>query len=82
MKYISSTDARDRLSTVINTAQKEPVTIQRQDKEMAVVLSFDDYQRITEDNIEDFLDFCDSVGSEAKKQGLTEQKLKDLFSGE
>lgn len=80
MQYVSATDARNSLSKAIDMAQREPVTIQKQGREVAVVLSPQDFARITEDNRQEFLAFCDRVGQKAVAAGLDELKLAGLLA--
>lgn len=80
MKFVSATDAKQRLAAILDAAQREPVTIKRQNREVAVVLSPQDYRRLTGANIEAFQRFCDQVSGKAAKAGLTEKKLEQLFT--
>jgi prevent-host-death family protein len=80
MRYVSATDAKQRLAAILDAAQREPVTIRRQNREVAVVLSPEDYRRLTSANIEAFQRFCDQVSRRAAKAGLTENKLERLLS--
>lgn len=80
MRYISATDAKQRLATVLDAAQRGPVTIRRQNREIAVVVSKEEYDRLRALNIDEFQQFCDRVGRKAVKRGLTEKKLTKLLS--
>lgn len=80
MRYVSATDAKQRLAAILDAAQREPVTIKRQNREIAVVLSPEDYRRLTGANIEAFQRFCDQVSRQAAKAGITEKKLERLLS--
>jgi antitoxin Phd len=80
MRYVSATDAKQRLAAILDAAQREPVTIRRQNREVAVVLSPEDYRRLTGANIEAFQRFCDQVSRQAAKAGMTEKKLERLLS--
>lgn len=80
MRYVSATDAKQRLAAILDAAQREPVTIKRQNREVAVVLSPEDYRRLTGANIEAFQRFCDQVSRQAAKAGMTEKKLERLLS--
>lgn len=79
MRYVSATDAKQRLAAILDAAQREPVTIKRQNREVAVVLSPEDYRRLTGANIDAFQRFCDQVSREAAKAGMTEKKLARLL---
>ena len=79
MRYVSASDAKQRLAALIDTAQREPVTIRRQNREVAVVLSPADYRRLTRTNLEEFQRFCDRVSRAAMACGMSEEGLSDLL---
>lgn len=80
MRYVSATDAKQRLAAILDAAQREPVTIKRQNREVAVVLSPEDYRRLTGANVEAFQRFCDRVSRQAAEAGMTEKKLERLLT--
>ena len=80
MRYVSASDAKQRLAALLDAVQREPVTIRRQNREVAVVISPADYQRLRGTNIDEFQRFCDRVSADAKSRGLTEEKLDRLLS--
>ena len=43
MRYISATDAKQGFAEVLDAAQRGPVTIRRQKRDVAVVLSVAEY---------------------------------------
>jgi prevent-host-death family protein len=79
MRYVSATEAKQALAAVLDAAQREPVVIRRQQREVAVILSMQEYERLTALNIEEFQRFCDRIGEQAKERGLTEEKLSELL---
>jgi prevent-host-death family protein len=82
MRYVSATEAKQALAAVLDAAQREPVVIRRQHREVAVILSMAEYERLTGLNTEAFQRFCDRIGEEAKKRGLTEEKLTELLASD
>ncbi len=80
MRYVSASDAKQRLAALLDAVQREPVTIRRQNREVAVVISPADYQRLRGTNIDEFQRFCDRVSADARSRGLTEEKLDKLLS--
>lgn len=80
MKHVSSTEAKQRFAAVLDAAQREPVTIRRQNREVAVVLSTQEYDRLRGLNVQEFENFCDAVAERAKGRGLNEQTLDTLLA--
>lgn len=80
MQIVSATEARQSFDAIIDKAQREPVMIRKQNRDIAVIMSIEDYQRITRINIQEFQEFRDSIGKKAQKRGLTEDKLNELLS--
>jgi len=79
MKSVSATEAKQRLAALLDAAQREPVVIRRQNRDVAVVMSAEEYDRMRGLHAEEFQRFCDRVGAQAKARGLTESKLKKLL---
>jgi prevent-host-death family protein len=82
MRYISATEAKQRLAALLDAAQSEPVVIRRQKRDVAVLLSARDYERLRALNVEEFERFCDRIGERAAALGLTESTLADLLADE
>jgi len=79
MKHVSSTEAKQRFAAILDAAQHEPVTIRRQNREVAVVLSTREYQRLHGLNVQEFESFCDQIAERARARGLTEDELSELL---
>ncbi|TQE99205.1 MAG: type II toxin-antitoxin system Phd/YefM family antitoxin [Spiribacter salinus] len=80
MRTVTASEAKQGLAGVIEAASKEPIVIQRQKRDVAVILSMEEYERLTQLNVAEFQRFCDRVGASAKQAGLTEEKLDELLS--
>ena len=80
MQFISATENTQTFATVIEQAKGEPVIIREQDRDIAVILSMADYQRITQINIQEFQQFRKKLGQKAQERGLTEDKLNKLLT--
>lgn len=79
MRIISATEAKQSLGMIIDAAQREPVIIQRQHRDVAVLLSMHDYDQLRGVQVESFNAFCDKIALRAQERGLTEKKLKVLL---
>lgn len=81
MRHVSATDAKQRLAALIDAAQREPVIIRRQQRDVAVILSPQEFERLRALNIAAFQRFCDRVAEKAARRGLTAKKLGRLLDG-
>ena len=79
MKIVSATDAKQHFAAVIDEARRQPVVVRRQNRDVAVIISPEEYERIRRSNVEELLKFCDRVGAEAAKRGMTEEVLADIL---
>ena len=62
---------------------KEPVTLQQDGEDVAVVLSpeqFDMFSKIRKEQIKKFFAARDALAEEAQRNGLTEEKLAEILS--
>ena len=79
MQYVSATEAKQRMAALLDAAQREPVVIRRQNRDVAVLLSVPEYDRLRALNADEFQRFCDRVGKDAAERGLTEDKLTRIL---
>jgi prevent-host-death family protein len=82
MKRVAATEAKNRLGAILDEAQREPIIIQRQDRDIAVVLSMTEFERMRAGNVKAFLDARNELAAEAKANGLTEEKLARILADE
>ena len=82
MRYVSASDAKQRLAAILDAAQREPVMIRRQKRDVAVLLSAEEYARVCAINRDTFLRFSDRVSKQAVARGLTEQTLNEILADE
>jgi prevent-host-death family protein len=80
MKRVAATEAKNRLGALLDEAQREPIVIRRQDRDIAVVLSMADYERLRTGNIQAFLDLRNEVAAQAATNGLTNKRLAKLLT--
>ena len=79
---MSATDAKQTFALLLEKAQVAPVAITKQSRDVAVVMSPAEYERLRQLNVEDFQRFCKKVSDHAKARGLTPAKLRALLNEE
>lgn len=79
MRTVSATDAKQRLAALLDAAQREPVLIRRQNRDVAVIMSAEEFERMRDLNVAEWQRFCDRVATQAKARGLSAAGLKNLL---
>jgi len=79
MRSVSATDAKQRLAALLDAAQREPILIRRQNRDVAVIMSAEEYERIRGANIDELDRLCERVSKQAAARGLTDEILADLL---
>lgn len=80
MLTVTASEAKQGLAGVLEAAAREPVVIRRHSRDVAVVLSMQEYERLSRLNVAEFQRFCDAVGEKASAAGLTETRLSELLA--
>jgi prevent-host-death family protein len=80
MKVVAATEAKNRLGAILDDAQREPVIIRRQDRDVAVVMSMAEFERMRSSNVRAFLDARKTLADQAKAKGLTYKRLQELLA--
>ena len=79
MKTIAASEARKSFASVIDDAAHEPVVIRRRQRNVAVVLSMHEYERLTEVDKREFQRFCRLMGQRAAAAGMNAKRLAELL---
>jgi prevent-host-death family protein len=79
MQFVSATNAKQRLAALLDAAQREPVLIRRQNRDVAVIMSAAEYERICGINNAELKRIMDRIGAQAATRGLTKKILADIL---
>lgn len=79
---VSASEAKQSLASIIDVAAREPVVIQRHERDVAVLMSMDEYRRLSGLAVAEFRRVADEVAARARDRGLTPDKLEELLSGD
>lgn len=82
MITISATQAKQGLAALLDTVQRQPVVIRRQKRDVAVIMSPQEYERLREIGVADFQRFCDQIGERAAARGMNVEVLAQLLADE
>jgi prevent-host-death family protein len=80
MRTVSATHAKQNFAEVIDAAQREPVRIRRHNRDLAVMISAEEYDRMVSDRWREFDRFAALAAAQAKAAGLTEEKLQEILA--
>jgi antitoxin Phd len=80
MKTVTATDAKQRLAALIDAVQRELILIRRQNRDAAVLISPQEYERLCALNADEFQRFCDRIAERAAARGLSPDKLAELLT--
>jgi prevent-host-death family protein len=82
MRELTATKIHHHFGDLLSAIIREPVTITRAGRRIAVVLSASEYDRLRPVLIAEFHRFCDSVALIAASRGLTPTILADILARE
>lgn len=77
---VSATEAKQQFAALLDRAQREPVCIRRHNRDVAVIVSADEYEQLRRMRWERFNNVAAMAAEEAQANGLTEAKLAELLA--
>ena len=80
MTEISATQAKQKFAALLEAAQRGPVRIQRHQRDVAVLVSAEEYERMNRERWAEFDRLSAISAEQAKANGLTEEILAEILS--
>ena len=80
MQTVSATYAKQNFAAILDQSQREPVQIRRHERDIAVVMSSEEYERIRQLRVRELIRFTEETGRYAESQGLTDELLEQLLA--
>jgi len=80
MTTVSATHAKQNFAAILDQSQREPVRIQRHERDVAVLVSAEQYQRLNRDKWAEFNRLSQLASEQAKANGLTEEILAEILA--
>jgi len=80
MKTYASREAKNHFGSVINHAQREPVTITRQGRPVAIILSPEEYEEATGGIRARLARTVEKLRQEAEENGLSDAVLAQILN--
>jgi prevent-host-death family protein len=82
MEYVSATEAKQNFAAMIDKTRNGPVVIQNHQRDVAALVSMEDYDLIRKGRWTSFWEAADELAAEAKKNGLTEEILAEILAND
>lgn len=79
-RTVTASEAKQSFAAVLDAAAREPVVIQRHERDVAVVMSMAEYQRLRGLAVEEFDRVADDMAAKARARGMSPEILADLLA--
>ncbi len=80
MQIVSATRAKQNFAAILDQSQREPVRIQRHERDIAVLVSAEEYENIRKMRAQELIRLSDEMGRYAESQGMTDELLEQLLA--
>jgi len=82
MPTVSATHAKQNFAAMLDQSQREPVRIQRHERDVAVLVSAEEYEKIHQLRVQELIRLSEENGRYAASQGMTDELLAELLADE
>ncbi len=78
----SASEAKQNFAAMLDAAAKQPVVIRRHDRDVAMVISLEQYRRMHRLAVDKLKRVVDEIGAEAEKNGMTDEILAEILASD
>lgn len=82
MPTVSATQAKQNFAALLDEAQRAPVRIQRHERDVAVLVSAEEFEEIRKLRVRELTRLADEMSRYAESQGMTDEVLQQLLADE
>jgi antitoxin Phd len=82
MRKVSSLDAKNRFGQLLDAAQRAPVTVTKNGRPTAVLMSIEDYERMRGAAWKRLFETTATARKDAAGRGLTDELLDELLTND
>ncbi|WP_420237902.1 type II toxin-antitoxin system Phd/YefM family antitoxin [Telmatobacter bradus] len=82
MTTVSATEAKQNFAALLDKAQREPVRIRRHQRDVAVLISAEEYEQLRSARADDLVRFTRETSRYAASQGMTDGLLEELLTAQ
>ncbi len=80
MQTLSATEVKQAFGAALDIAQREPLFIQSHNRDVAVLMSVEQYKRLRGERIESFESIADDLAAKMRARGLTDEIADEILS--
>ncbi len=82
MMTVSATYAKQNFAAIVDAAQREPVRIRRHERDLAVLVSPEEYEELRRLRGQELIRLTEETGRYAASQGMNDELLNQLLADE
>jgi prevent-host-death family protein len=82
MPTVSATHAKQNFAAMLDQSQREPVRIQRHERDVAVLVSAEEWEKVHKMRVDELIRFTEETGRYAASKGMTDELLEQLLADE
>jgi prevent-host-death family protein len=79
MQTVSATEVQHEFDDALDAAQREPVIIRKQDRDVAVLMSMQEFEKLRGLRLDVFDRLAEAVAAKAATRGMTDETLTQVM---